>query len=244
MIELLAWLGWFVAVITLATWLRGRFAHHRRMELIARACHEVRGPLTAVTLGLHAVRPQSDERETEFMAIDRELRRAGLALADLSLARSGERAQERSVEVDLCELLEHSVAAWQPVARRSQRSVELDLPREPIFTLGRPLRLSQAVGNLIANAIEHGSGRVSVAARPSAAGVRIEVSDDGHGLTEELPQLLVRARRGRGSRGRGLAIVGEIAEGHGGRLVAPPTATGARIAIDLPVVATEVRVMA
>jgi len=64
--------------------------------------------------------------------------------------------------------------------------------------------------------------------------VRIEVIDEGPGLPAPVAQLTRRARGGRGRRGRGLAIAAEIAERHGGRLVAAPTARGARIGLELP----------
>ena len=66
--------------------------------------------------------------------------------------------------------------------------------------------------------------------------MRIEVIDEGPGLPAPVAELTRRARGGRGRRGRGLAIAAEIAERHGGRLVAAPAARGARIGLELPCV--------
>jgi len=100
---------------------------------------------------------------------------------------------------------------------------------------GDRLRLAQAVSNLVANALEHGPGRVELTARViGQRHVRIEVIDDGPGLPASVAELTRRARGGRGQRGRGLAIAAGIAERHGGRLVAAPAPRGARIGLELP----------
>jgi signal transduction histidine kinase len=99
---------------------------------------------------------------------------------------------------------------------------------------GDAVRLAQAIGNLIANAVEHGGERIELRAATAGARVRVEVSDDGPGLPAPVPALIRRARGGRGRRGRGLAIAADIARRHGGRLAAAPTAAGARLVLDLP----------
>jgi signal transduction histidine kinase len=100
---------------------------------------------------------------------------------------------------------------------------------------GDRLRLAQAIGNLVANAVEHGRGRITLTARPAGAGrVRVEVADEGAGLPVALGDLTRRARGGRGARGRGLAIAAEVARSHGGRLETAPSARGARLVLELP----------
>jgi signal transduction histidine kinase len=103
------------------------------------------------------------------------------------------------------------------------------------------LRLAQAVGNLIANASRHAFSRVVVRASADDEAVRIEVSDDGPGLPAPVAELVGRARRGRGAHGRGLAIAAGVAAVHGGRLSAAPSARGARLVLELPLVAAPSR---
>jgi signal transduction histidine kinase len=73
-----------------------------------------------------------------------------------------------------------------------------------------------------------------VRARAAGANVRIEVIDGGTGLPAPVDQLVGRARGGRGTRGRGLAIAAAVAAAHGGRLGVAPSDRGARLVLDLP----------
>ena len=209
----------------------------RRAELVARACHELRGPLTAARLGLHLLGEPGrlGSPADRVAAIDMELRRAGLALEDLDAARAGRRARERTAHVDVATLLRDAAAAWEPVALDRGGALALDAALPAVTVSGDRVRLAQACGNLLANAIEHGGGTVSLSARAVPGRVRIEVGDEGPGLSLPVDQLMRSARGGRGARGRGLAIVSEIAASHGGRLAAAPSARGARLALELPV---------
>jgi signal transduction histidine kinase len=61
------------------------------------------------------------------------------------------------------------------------------------------------------------------------------VTDCGQGLPAPAADLIARARAGRGRRGRGLAIAADIAQRHGGRLVAATDDNGSRLSLELPV---------
>jgi signal transduction histidine kinase len=91
------------------------------------------------------------------------------------------------------------------------------------------------MGNLIATAIEHGGGEITVRGRLDHGAIRIEVVDDGPGLPAPVAELARRPRAGRGRRGRGLAIASAVAVAHGGRLAAAPSERGARLVLELPV---------
>ena len=212
--------GWVVAV-AVAWWaLRLRSVLEWRMELVARACHELRGPITAAKLGLELVARSAEIKPGALHAIDLELSGAGIALDDLSAAGAGRRGPWRVDAVDVPVLLAESVEALRPLALA--RGVELDVHwlGEPGIVRADRVRLAQATRNLIANAIEHGEGRIELHGRTDDVRLEIAVTDCGQGLPAPAADLIARARAGRGRRGRGLAIAADIAQRHGGRLVA------------------------
>jgi signal transduction histidine kinase len=220
-----------------AMWLLVYRALDTRMEAVARACHELRGPITAARLGLELGSRKGALSSAQLRAIHAELGRATVALEDLAGAPGGSITPRALESVDLGALLADSVQAWEPSAAES--GVQLSLLCSPDIppVRGDRLRLAQATGNLIANAIGHGAARVLVRGSAGAVGVaRIEVIDDGPGLPAPLGDLVRRARHGRGRHGRGLAICRAVAAVHGGSLVALPVRRGAHLVIDLPTV--------
>ena len=229
-------LGWLLASVGLALALLYRWELRRRKEMVARACHELRGPLTAARLSLATIERRGEAPPERVSGLDLELRRAGLALDDFAAARSGRRMTDRDEPVEVAELLEEQVASWAVIAGAFESTVHLGCLLPGTMVQGDRLRLAQAVSNLLANALEHGPGEIELTAREMGRRhVRIEVIDEGPGLPAPVGELTRRPRAGRGRRGRGLAIADEIARRHGGRLAAAPSSRGARIGLELPV---------
>jgi signal transduction histidine kinase len=210
-------------------------AYGDRMEAVARACHELRGPLTAARLGLAAPAGQELPSPGRLRAIDTELGRAALALDDLSGTGGGPRRLWRLDRVDVRGLVTDCVEAWQAGAAVGGRAVGVGWSGAEAAVWGDRLRLAQALGNLLANAIEHGRGPVGVDVTVHGGVVRVAVTDDGPGLPAPVSERRRRPRRGRGARGRGLAIAADVAEAHGGALVSAPSESGARLVLELPV---------
>jgi signal transduction histidine kinase len=230
MMAALTVVGWLAAIGACLTAVALKRLLAKRMELVARSSHELRGSITAVRLGVGP----GDPSPARLRALDLELGRAAAAVEDLFGA-CARRPIGRALDVlDAEQLLADSVEAWRPAARERDASLTLRWSGAPGSLLGDRYRLAQATGNLIANAIEHGGGEVQVVGRRDGTQVRVEVSDRGPGLPAPISELAGRARGGKGRRGRGLSIAATIARSHGGRLAAAPSECGARLVLAIP----------
>lgn len=227
--------GWAAAGVASALALFAWRALSSLTETVARACHELRGPIAAARLGLHLCARTGELSTLRLRAIDLELGRASLALEDLTDPRNPSLAPRRAEQVDLAGLLAASVDAWQPSAGQRGMRLRARWVGTPAQVSGDRLRLAQATGNLIANAIEHGEGPVEVQGRADGNLARIEIRDHGPGLPVPIAELTRRSHRRGGQRGHGLTIAAGIAAGHGGRLAAAPSDRGARLILELPI---------
>jgi len=177
-------------------------------------------------------------------------------LADdlLELARwEGGRLRVDACEMDLAELVRGTLDEWTPEARRRGISLQVRLPVGPLLLLGDPIRLTQALGNLIENALKYAGtgGWVRVDVGPAQAGAyELTVTDSGPGIPPEvLPHVFERyfrvegrASGGPGGMGLGLAIARAIVLAHGGELSAEsPRGSGARFVLRLPLAAVPAR---
>jgi signal transduction histidine kinase len=240
--------GWAAALAlgAIAAWQQARGDRERRR--VARAGHELRGPLCAARLGLHGLQAGEDVPQ-RAAAIELELSRAGRALDDLARARGRARRRRRQGQgqrrerheerdrkelVDVGALAAEAAPTWRALAVARGASLDLRAPSGAAIVVADPIRLLGALGNLVANAVEHGGGRVRVTVAAAAGRVRVEVADEGPGLAAPVERLVGAAERSRGERGHGLGIAARVARDAGGRLAAAPSARGARLVIDLP----------
>jgi len=232
MTVLLAALGWTTALCALAATILVRASVERRMALVAQAAHELRGPLSAALLGLHGVVADAAGAR-RVAAVELELRRAGLALEDLDEAPRGRRVPECTEPVEVRALLAEAVEAWRPLAGALTAELLFDPAGARLIVHADRLRLTQAVGNIVLNALEHGAGPVRVRAHATRAHVRIEVRDQGPGLPAPVTSLAGNAWHA-GRRGHGLAIAARVVRRHGGRLLTAPVSSGACVVLELP----------
>ncbi len=220
---------------------RLRGAYEREKRFVADASHELRTPVAVIKTELEGALRRApadpDLREALTAAVEECDRLAQLAEDLLVLARSGDGVLAvRAEALDASELLERVRTRF--AARASERRRELRVDAEPgLPLLADELRLSQALGNLVDNALRHGEGAIALRARVAGTAVELEVADEGPGPPPALgDRAFERFARGdearaRGGAGLGLAIVRAIAEAHGG---AAELAGGARVVLRLP----------
>lgn len=142
--------------------------------------------------------------------------------------------------VALERLTRHSAAGWAQVAARAGRSVRLEWGAGPVTVEADRGRLAQALGNLLSNAVEHGTGDVEVLARRNGPAIRIEVvngDERGRGVAPQARLAgaeIDTGRRRSPRRGRGLGIAARAAEGSGGRLEIAREPGRTTAALELP----------
>jgi two-component system OmpR family sensor kinase len=212
-------------------------AFERERRFVADASHELRTPVAVIKTELEGVLRAGghDRRSTEALeAALEECEHMGQLAEDLLLiARSAEgELPVRPEPIEVRELLESVRHRFADRAARHHRAIEIDA-KDGATIVADPLRIRQALGNLVDNALRHGAGDIVLRARTAN---ELEVSDQGPGFAPEIAdRAFERFARGddartRGGTGLGLAIVRAIAEAHGGRAVID----GATVRIALP----------
>ncbi len=225
----LAAAGWLMALGCAVVVLRLR----RRLERVAQAEHELRGPATAIGLAAAAMRREPGGLR-RALVFESQLDRMRAGLTDLEAARSGIRAQARPRTVALDRVLRGAVAGWRPAAQSQGRRLRMHWEGEPAAVRADPGRLAQAFGNLLANAMEHGSGAVELRGRTVDGCALIEVRDSGP--RQDSDGAVGRHRGGSQDpgRGRGLSIAARAAEDAGGRVALERGEQGTVAVVELP----------
>ncbi|MCL4535077.1 MAG: ATP-binding protein [Bacteroidetes bacterium] len=234
-------------------------AHDRqlRQTMIADIAHELRTPLSVIQGNLEAmldgVLPSSPEEIASLRDESALLSRLVADLHLLSLAEAGQLKLEK-VETDLGELARRVLASLRPQAESSQVELSSDIAEDlPRFMLDAD-RMSQVLHNLLSNALRHTPPGGTITLRVAHGGeLWVEVTDTGSGIgPADLPHIFDRFFRADKSRSRatggsgiGLAIVKQLVEAHGGRVLAESPAVrspdgtgfGTRFLVSLPILA-------
>jgi two-component system, OmpR family, phosphate regulon sensor histidine kinase PhoR len=221
-----------------------------REEFVANVSHELRTPLSLIKGYVETLRDGAKENpelaEKFLQTIDRNAERLRLIIEDLltiSELESG-RLKLDLQPLALRPLVEKLVNDFKAQAEARHVKLETELPS--VQVRADPLRLEQALGNLVDNAIKYGGsgGEVQVSARPLEDGfVEISVKDNGPGIpADALDRVFERfyrvdksRSREQGGTGLGLAIVKHIIQTHGGRVWAiSQPGQGAQFCLTLP----------
>jgi two-component system, OmpR family, sensor kinase len=201
-------------------------AIQRERSFVADASHELRTPLalmkTELDLALRKPRSGPELEEALRSAAAETDRMVRLAEDMLVLAQADDgRLPLRRDHLQATDLLSTVEEAFRPRAEAAGRTIQAEASNGIALT-GDRLRLEQALGNLVDNALRHGSGDVSLSAVDRNGSVELHVVDQGRGFPPEfLPRAFERFGRAdeartSGGAGLGLALAAAIAEAHRG----------------------------
>lgn len=211
----------------------------QRTDLVNDVSHELRTPLGTIRGWLVAAQDGVADLDLELVEslLEETLVLQHLVddLQDLASADAGE-LRLRPEPVDVGELLGRIAVTDAPVTVDTAGDLRIHAD---------PVRLRQAVGNLVTNAVRHTppDGRITLRARRAGDEVVIEVADTGGGIApEHLPHVFDRfwradrsRSRATGGRGLGLAITRQLVEAHGGTVSVTSTlGAGSTFTLRLP----------
>jgi signal transduction histidine kinase len=219
-----------------------------RLTFLASVAHDLRGPLTPLTLLIGRIRrgPQplpSEASSRVFALVQRQVERLDRMVGDLldvTRIQSGE-LELRLQSIDLRPLVIGVADLYRPISERCR--IDVITPDVPVRTSCDQLRIEQVLINLVSNAVKYSPGGGVIAIRLAVEGgeVVVRVSDEGVGIgANERERIFQPFRRGEKSReiaggvGLGLSSSRKIAQAHGGRLEAEVPPRGATFRLSLP----------
>jgi signal transduction histidine kinase/ActR/RegA family two-component response regulator len=231
-------------------------ADRRKNEFLALLGHELRNPLAPLRNALALLGPEDPDPETVRWARGLMGRQVGQMvrlvddLFDLSRIMQG-KLDLRKERIELATVVADAVETARPVVEAKGHELIVSLPAGPMPLDADPIRLSQALTNLLNNAAKYSEpgGRIVLSARREGPDLVIGVRDDGVGIAPEmLPRifdLFVQegrsADQSQGGLGVGLALVKSLVELHGGGVQARSEGPGlgSEFLVRIPALAKE-----
>lgn len=214
----------------------------RERDLASDISHQLRTRLTGLRLRLEELAAHPDPAVVvEVQAALDQTDRLVQVVDDL-LANARSQRAAGATELVLAEELREVRAEWEPALVAAKRQLTIRCSRS-IVVHATSVRLREAIGVLVENALTHGAGTVRIAVRPGAAMVVVEVSDEGQGVADGLVgHIFDRGVSTADSTGIGLGLARAFIEADGGRLelLRPrPPMFGVFLAVGRPVPAED-----
>ena len=232
-------------------------ADRHKDEFLAMLAHELRNPLAPILNAVQLIRkkPLTDPQLLWSRdVIERQLghlTRLVDDLLDVSRITRGKINLSRET-VEVADLVARAVETVQPLIAERGHQLHLSVAPQSIRVFGDPLRLTQAVGNVLSKAAKYteNGGQISLTARQVDDRVEIRVQDTGIGIPTDMQpvifdmftQLNVPTGRAQSGLGIGLALVRKLLEMHGGSVSAfsEGNGRGSEFLITLPVIPSEI----
>jgi signal transduction histidine kinase len=222
--------------------------HDMRSTFFANLSHELRTPLAVMGGFAELTRWQirekavTEETDANLSGISEEAMRLA-ELADRMLDEAAQAANLTATSpVDVAVTLERAALLAEPIARKNDNRIVLDVQDGMPPALANDGQIRQVVLNLLTNSSRHArGGTLALKARKKGDMIEIVVADDGEGISPELlPEVFNRNVSGDGKTGLGLAISREIIETHGGAITIESTqGAGTSVRFTLPVCGKE-----
>ncbi|MCC3653549.1 MULTISPECIES: ATP-binding protein [Streptomyces] len=188
-------------------------------RLAADASHQLRTPLTALSMRLEEISGTDDPetvKEEAAIALGQVERLTDVVQRLLTNSRDPRTGS--AVSFDLDEVVKQQVEEWRPAYRSAGRAVVCS-GKKGLRAVGTPGAVSQVLATLVENSLMHGAGTVALRTRVTGNQVVVEVADEGPGVSPALgARVFERTVSGRNSTGIGLAVARDLAEADGGRL--------------------------
>ncbi|GAA4421681.1 two-component system sensor histidine kinase DraK [Georgenia halophila] len=199
----------------------GRLAAER--QFAADASHQLRTPLTALSMRLEEILVLADNdevREEARVSLEQLERLTGVVEDLLKSSRSSSGGTTEAVHLD--EVFAQQEEEWAGAFTRAGRRLVLD-DAAGVSVLATPGSLAQVLATLIENSLKYGAGTTTVRTRASGkgknTGVFIDVSDEGEGVSDETaPDIFTKHISGGVGTGLGLALAKDLVTADGGRL--------------------------
>jgi hypothetical protein len=217
-------------------------------EVAQRVAHEIKNPLTPISLSAERIVRHLDRHQPDSPAVIRKCSEVILNCVDTlrklvnQFSALAEFPAPQPRACDMNQVVEEAMALF--AGRLDGITVERNLQPDLPLVLADPEALRRALANLIDNAAEAMQGSLLrvLGLRSSlsedGAAVEVEISDTGHGLTDEIRERLFLpfySTKQRGT-GLGLSIAAKIVQEHGGTLSAESNSPkGARFLLRLPI---------
>ncbi|MCA6093652.1 ATP-binding protein [Streptomyces cinnamoneus] len=188
-------------------------------RLAADASHQLRTPLTALSMRLEEITLTDDPetvKEEATIALAQVERLTDVVQRLLTNSRDPQTGS--AVTFDLDEVVKQQIEEWRPATRTAGRAL-VRSGKQGLRAVGTPGAVSQVLATLIENSLMHGDGTVAIRTRVTGNQAVVEVSDEGPGVPADLgSRVFERTVSGRNSTGLGLAVARDLAEADGGRL--------------------------
>ncbi|HEX9332123.1 MAG TPA: ATP-binding protein, partial [Anaerolineales bacterium] len=222
-------------------------------EFIATASHDLRNPLTSIK-GYSQLIQQMGPLNEYQLDFAKRIQRGAEHMAELvenmlSLANMDLDAEQKREILDVNSMVVKLADEFKPQAQAKQQALTLTLTDDSLTVQCEPLKIEQALRNLIGNAIKYtpNDGAITLSVERDAQKVNIKIQDTGYGIpASDLPHIFERFYRVRNNghddiegNGLGLAIVKSVIEQHGGRVnVESEVGKGSCFSILFPVLPT------